>query len=430
MEALGRHILVEFFECDPQALNDIPGIEAAMVQAAQDSGATVLSSDFHHFSPHGVSGVVLIQESHLAIHTWPEYQYAAADLFTCGDEVDPWLAFDSLKAALSSKNYSVIELHRGALNLMQRIPFNSENFRQVVQERLSSFPPKRSLWFTDKDDKIALSLRARGELLFDEQSPYQRTRVFNSYGFGHVLTIDNMVMCTERDEAFYHEMICHPAMFIHGAVKRALIIGGGDGGTARQVLRHAGIEQVDLVEIDANVIEASKRFFPDLAAAFEDPRLHLRVQDGIEFVASTRETSYDLVIIDGADPVGPAKGLYSEDFFRQCYRVLKQDGMLVANGESPDFNRHIFVQLYQTLGKIFNAENVHVLLFHIPSYPTGLWSFQLATKQKISVDTINQKEVTDFCEAFGLRYYNAEVHKAGFVLPNYVKGLVEKMVPH
>ena len=152
--------------------------------------------------------------------------------------------------------------------------------------------------------------------------------------------------------------------------------------------------------------------------------MHLRVQDGIEFVARAQETSYDLVIVDGADPVGPAKGLYSEEFYRQCYRVLNQDGILVAQGESPDFNRDIFVQLYQTLGSIFETENVHVLLFHIPSYPTGLWSFQLSTKQKIKVNAINQKEVNDFCKSFGLRYYNAEVHAAGFVLPNYVKGLV------
>ena len=147
-------------------------------------------------------------------------------------------------------------------------------------------------------------------------------------------------------------------------------------------------------------------------------------QDGIEFVARAEEALYDLVIVDGADPVGPAKGLYSEDFYRHCYRVLKQDGILVAQGESPDFNRHIFVQLYQTLGNIFTAENVHVLLFHIPSYPTGLWSFQLSTKQKIKVDAINRKKVNNFCESFGLRYYNAEVHAACFVLPNYVKGLV------
>jgi len=121
--------------CDPDVLNDVPTIEKAMVEAATKANATVISSDFHHFSPWGVSGVVIIQESHLAIHTWPEYQYAAVDLFTCGDEVDPWLAFDNLKEALNSQTYSVLEMHRGPINLLKRIPYNAEGYRPAALVR-------------------------------------------------------------------------------------------------------------------------------------------------------------------------------------------------------------------------------------------------------------------------------------------------------
>lgn len=424
MDALGRHILVEYMNCAPDALNDVPRIESSMVEAATRAGATVINSDFHHFSPYGVSGVVIIEESHLAIHTWPEYQYAAVDLFTCGDDVDPWIAFDFVNEALESKNYSVLELHRGALNLLKRIPYNTENFRQIVEERLEHFPPKRSIWFTDKDENIALSVRAKGKLLYDKTSDYQRTRVFDSYGFGKVLTIDNMVMCTERDESHYHEMMCHPAIFAHGHVKDVLVIGGGDGGTVRDVLRHKGIENVTMVEIDANVIEASKEHLPTISSAFDHPKLDLKVEDGIRFVKQSDEASYDLILIDGSDPVGPAKGLFSEAFYSNCKKLLREDGILVTQGESPAFNRDVFVELNQCLKNIFPPEQVHVLLFHIFTYPTGLWSFQIATKNALDIFNVDSKKIDNFAHKEELKYYNSTVHRSAFGLPNYVRDLL------
>jgi len=424
MEALGRHILVEFLVCDPDVLNDVPKIENAMVAAATKANATVISSDFHHFSPWGVSGVVIIQESHLAIHTWPEYQYAAVDLFTCGDEVDPWLAFDNLKEALNSKTYSVLEMHRGPINLLKRIPYNAEGYRPVAFERMQELEAKRSIWFTDKDENIALSLRSSGKLLYDKTSEYQRTRVFKSFGFGKVLTIDNMVMCAERDEAHYHEMIAHPAIFAHGHVENVLIIGGGDGGTAREILRHEQVKQVDMVEIDANVIDASKLHLPTMSCVFEERKLNLRIEDGIAFVKNAPAETYDLVIVDGSDPVGPAKGLFSVDFYRDCRRVLKQDGLLVTQGESPMFNQNVFVELNHTLKKLFGESRVHTMLFQIASYPTGVWSFHVGTKGDLDVSAAGGEGAAVFAREQRLQYYNPEIHRAAFVLPGYVEEML------
>ena len=424
MEALGRHILVEFLLCDPDVLNDVPTIEKAMVEAATKANATVISSDFHHFSPWGVSGVVIIQESHLAIHTWPEYQYASVDLFTCGDEVDPWLAFDNLKEALNSQTYSVLEMHRGPINLLKRIPYNAEGYRPVAFERMQELEAKRSIWFTDKDENIALSLRSSGKLLYDKTSEYQRTRVFKSFGFGKVLTIDNMVMCTERDEAHYHEMIAHPAIFAHGNVERVLIIGGGDGGTAREILRHEQVKQVDMVEIDANVIDASKLHLPTMSCVFEERKLNLRIEDGIAFVKNAPAETYDLVIVDGSDPVGPAKGLFSVDFYRDCRRVLKQDGLLVTQGESPMFNQNVFVELNHTLKKLFGESRVHTMLFQIASYPTGVWSFHVGTKGDLDVSAARGEGAAAFAREQRLQYYNPEIHRAAFVLPGYVEEML------
>ena len=193
MSALGRHILVEFVGCCSEILNDVDVIEQGMVTAAKKAGATVINSTFHHFSPFGVSGVVVIQESHLAIHTWPEYQYAAVDLFTCGDTVEPWISFDHLKGVFKSQNHSAIEMYRGSLGMLNRVEFKVKEQRDAVEEELRP-QFKRNLWFTDKDDNQALSLRYSGNVLFKETSPYQTVSVYDTHSYGKMLAIDNMVM--------------------------------------------------------------------------------------------------------------------------------------------------------------------------------------------------------------------------------------------
>ncbi len=172
MKALGRHILVEFIGCSAEILNDVSAIENAMVDAAQTAGATVINSTFHHFSPFGVSGVVVIQESHLAIHTWPEFQYAAVDLFTCGDSVDPWISFDSLKRAFKAQTHSAIEMHRGSLSLLERAEFQTSSEVSSNQGKIRK-EFKRNTWFTDRDQNQALSLRYDGNVLFNERSAFQ-----------------------------------------------------------------------------------------------------------------------------------------------------------------------------------------------------------------------------------------------------------------
>ncbi|MES2800480.1 MAG: polyamine aminopropyltransferase [Bacteroidota bacterium] len=424
-QALGNHILVEFMNCDPHIMNDVAGIERDMVAAAQKAGATVINSTFHHFSPWGVSGVVVIQESHLAIHTWPEYGYAAVDLFTCG-EMDAWISFDHLKECFKSKSYSAIEMKRGSVNLLTRNDFDMTTMRQKASEWRNPEFYTRNVWFTDKDEDQALSLRFTGEVFFDVQSPYQRVRILESYKYGKMLALDDMVMTTINDEFHYHEMISHPAMFTHGNAKNILVIGAGDGGTVREFLRHDGVEKVTMVEIDGAVIEACKLHLPEIAASFDHPKLELLVDDGIAFVKTAKQNSYDLVIIDGSDPVGPAEGLFSVEFYTNCYNLLKEGGILVAQGESPKFNQKAFSELNLTLQSIFGKENAPISLFFVPTYPTGMWSFQYGIKGAKHPKTItNDAEIEAFVEAKGLRYYNADVHRGSFATPNFVKALVK-----
>ena len=422
--ALGNHILVEFMNCDPHIMNDVAGIERDMVAAAQRAGATVINSTFHHFSPWGVSGVVVIQESHLAIHTWPEYGYAAVDLFTCG-EMDAWISFDHLKECFKSHSYSAIEMKRGSVNLLTRNDFDITTMRQRASEWRNPEFFTRNVWFTDKDDHQALSLRFTGEIFHDVQSPFQRVRILESYKYGKMLALDDMVMTTVKDEFHYHEMISHPAMFTHGCAKNVLVIGGGDGGTVREILRHDCVEKVTMVEIDGEVIEACKKHLPQIAASFDDPKLNLIVGDGIAYIKNVSPESYDLIIVDGSDPVGPAEGLFSVEFYTNCYQALKKGGILVAQGESPKFNEKAFSELNFTLQKIFGKDNAPISLFFVPTYPTGMWSFQYGLKGAQHPKNINHfSEIENFVNKHALRYYNSDVHTGSFATPNFVKTLV------
>jgi len=425
MNALGRHVLVEFFGCSSEILNEVSTIEKAMLQAAEDADATIINSTFHHFSPYGVSGVVVIQESHLAIHTWPEFQYAAIDIFTCGDIINPWVAYDYLKTAFEAKQGSSVELRRGQIDLLERVDFDINQDREAKAAELKP-EYKREVWFTDRDNDIALSIRHKGQLLYNEKSAFQKVRVFDTYEFGKMLTIDNIVMCTEKDEHNYHEMLIHVPMQTHPNPKNILLIGAGDGGSARELLRYESVEKITQVEIDEKVVEAAKLHFPHLSSAYGHPKLELLIDDGIKFVNNSLPNIYDLVIIDGSDPEGPAEGLFSASFFEDVYRVLKPEGVLCFQSESPHCNSKAFVELNQCQKNIFGAEKVYTYLAYVPMYPSGIWSFMYASKGKAHPLKLNDAATDAFAQQHDLRYYTAAIHHAAFALPTYVKKMINE----
>ncbi|MEO0646648.1 MAG: polyamine aminopropyltransferase [Cyanobacteria bacterium J06650_10] len=451
MKSLGRHILVEFHGCSVEILNDVPRIEQSMLDAATQSGATIISSVFHHFSPFGVSGVVVIQESHLAIHTWPEYGYAAVDLFTCGDSVNPWVSYESLKGAFEAAHGSAIEINRGQLDLLKKenvdldadlgadLSADLGDMRDKKAAQLMPSPasstvsPKhsRSVWFTDRDENIALSIRHKGKPLFKEKSPYQLVEVFDTFKYGKMLAVDKMVMCSEKDEAAYHEMIVHVPMLTLAAdsapAKKVLVIGGGDGGSVREILRHESVASVTMVEIDEAVIRASREFLPSLSVALDNPKLKLIIGDGIEYLCYAADESFDCVIVDSSDPVGPATGLFSTAFYKDVHRVLTPNGVMVAQSESPRFNQAAFVQLSHCLQDIFGLENVHTYLAFIQTYPTGMWSFSYGAKNGLHpVRSLNTAAATHFSTNHRLQYYNSEVHRAAFALPTFIKEMLSR----
>lgn len=262
------------------------------------------------------------------------------------------------------------------------------------------------------------------KLLFSEQTNYQLVEVYETDTWGNLMTIDGMVMLSEKDEFVYHEMLSHPAMFAHPKPEKVLIIGGGDGGTAREVMKHPSVKHVDMVEIDEAVVRASKQFLPEVGA-WNDDRLNVLFEDGIAFVKNAK-AEYDVVIIDGSDPVGPAEGLFEKDFFQFCFDALKEGGVLTAQTESPWVKEYhpSIKKVFDALNEVFT--NSAMYLGFIPLYPAGMWSFAFASKginvQSEEVLERVEKGLKNFGDS--LKYYNTSVHQGAFALPNFVAEII------
>jgi spermidine synthase len=255
------------------------------------------------------------------------------------------------------------------------------------------------------------------EILEDVQSEYQRIQLFETDTHGKLLVHDNCVMLSERDETAYHEMITHVPMLSHPNPRRVLIIGGGDGGTLREVVRHPEVEIARQVEIDSEVVRLCKKHLPKIASGYDHPKADLIIGDGIKYVQDAEDESYDVVLIDSTDPFGPALGLFNEEFYRQVHRILAEDGVMACQAESAMYGM-------ETLGKIVGFHRnifkiARVYQAQIAVYPSGTWAFAFASKGPDSLSPLNSDRVASISD--GCEYWNEELHSASFVLPTYVR---------
>jgi spermidine synthase len=252
--------------------------------------------------------------------------------------------------------------------------------------------------------------------VFKGKSPFQTVEVVETAGHGKLLLIDGMTMVSERDEFVYHEMIAHVPLFLHPKPRRVLVIGGGDGGTVREVLKHKNIERCLLVEIDGLVVEASKKYIPMTAGKLSDRRSVVLIEDGVKFVRETPER-FDVVIVDSTEPFGPAKELFGTGFYKDVKRILTEDGIVVSQAGSPFYEIGTIRNLDRILKKVFPA--VDAYLFTNLTYPGGLWAFTYASKGLRPVKDFRPERVK--AARLPLRWYNAEVHVGAFALPNFVR---------
>ncbi len=261
-------------------------------------------------------------------------------------------------------------------------------------------------WHYEHFERAGSAIGFRITRKLDEvQSPFQTIEIYESTDWGNLMLIDGAMMLTTRDNFLYHEMMSHPALFTHADPKRVVIIGGGDCGTLREVLKHPGVESAVQCDIDEQVTRMAEKWFPELCESNADPRAQLLFDDGIAYMANLAPGSADIVIVDSTDPVGPAEGLFNRAFYESCFRALKGDGILVQQSESPLVLLDLIKEMRGEMRKAGFVEFA-LLPFPQPCYPTGWWSATLAKKS----GGFEFREADAHAKAFETLYYTADIH--------------------
>ncbi|MEM1414109.1 MAG: polyamine aminopropyltransferase [Myxococcota bacterium] len=291
----------------------------------------------------------------------------------------------------------------------------AEKINNLLEARLMGH------WYEETFHGTRLSLEVT-ETLFAGKSDYQTVEVFDTKPYGRVLAIDSVFMTSEADEFIYHELLAHPALLTVPDPKRVLVIGGGDGGTVREVLRHPGVQSCVMIEIDELVVRASQEHLPTIGTAWKDPRLDVRFIDGIDYVKSSDDAPYDVILLDGTDPIGPGEVLFQLEFFQACKRMLAPGGVLSLQSETPMLLRDIFFATQKKLRSLFTK--VQPYFAGVPLYASGSWSWTWCSDER---DHLAPDEARLAALEDGLRYYNREVHASVFAQPSYVRRGLEAL---
>ena len=283
------------------------------------------------------------------------------------------------------------------------------------------------LWFSEPHTPgVKLSIRVDRQL-YSGQSKFQQIDVFESPEFGRFLVLDGCVVLTEKDEFIYHEMIVHVPMAVHPNVRKVLVIGAGDGGAVRELVRYPEIEQIDLVEIDEEVIKISMDYLPKVSCELRNERVKIHLEDSLKFVRS-KENEYDLIIVDSTDPFGPGEGLFTKEFYENCYKALKEDGIMVNQHESPFYEADAAacMRAHKRIVESFPISRVYQA--HIPTYPSGHWLFGFASKKYHPVHDMDVERWLN--RELETKYYTPKLHEGAFCLPAYVEKLLRKVEVH
>ncbi|PIA62104.1 hypothetical protein AQUCO_00200242v1 [Aquilegia coerulea] len=268
------------------------------------------------------------------------------------------------------------------------------------------------------------------KILFQQKSKYQDVMVFQSSTYGKVLILDGVIQVTERDERAYTEMITHLPLCSIPNPRKVLVIGGGDGGVLREVSRHSSVEEIHICEIDAMVVDVSKQYFPDLSVGFQNPRVTLHIGDGVTYLNAVSEGTYDAIIVDSSDPIGPAKELFEKPFFQSVAKALRPGGVVCTQAESIWLHMHLIENIVANCRQIFKG-SINYAWTTVPTYPSGVIGFMLCSTEGPSVDFKHPVNPLDengsHSKAKGpLKFYNSKIHSAAFCLPSFAKKVINK----
>jgi len=424
----GLHLTGDLFDCSCSAalLTDLETLSKTCRDATDESKLTIVDQAWHRFpewngQAGGITGTLLLAESHLAIHTWPERNGVTLDVYVCNFTDDNTSKaeqlFEALTLAFRAKNQVVNRIARGDLAAgPQGAP--APRAGQTKQGKFIFD------WLNANSGYGTTALRTLAEI----QSPYQRVEVYDTQQFGKLFRLDGRLMTSEGDEFFYHECMTHPAALAHPNPESILVIGGGDGGSSEELLKHPSVQRVVVAELDSVVIDISKKWLGAIhKGAFEDPRLEVKIGDGFEFVKSTAER-FDMIVLDLTDPDTPAFHLYSEQFFRMCQRILRPGGMLTLHLGSPVYQADTVRKNAANLRKVFR--HVAPMSLFVPLYGS-LWCLAVAsdtidprtTSVEVIAQRVNERNID------GLSYYHPALHSALFTLPLFVQEQVQPKPP-
>ncbi len=410
----GIHLTADLSGCrkNLKLMSDDKGLREACLDMVNSCGLTVVGDTFVTFpgigdAPGGVTGTVLLAESHLALHTWPEQSAVTLDIYVCNFSSDNSKKASQLLDTMTTM-FDPAQAHHQSLRRGEiRAAHNAQSMGQEWLNEHSTY---------------AYQL---GSVLYREQSPYQLIEVHDSPQFGRLFRLDGDYMTSEKEEFFYHEALVHPVAASHGNVRRALILGGGDGGAAEELLKYPSVERIVIAELDEVVIRVARDYFQKIHhGALDDPRVEIRIGDGFAFVRDTTER-FDLVLLDLTDPDTPASALYTAEFFSSVKKLLNPGGAMVLHTASPIFRPDIVRTLYQRLQKNFTL--VAPMGLYIPLYG-AYWSFAVCS-ENLDPRLVSSSQIAERITSANLKdleYYNSSTHQGLFALPDYFKKLVEK----
>jgi len=395
----GLHLIGDLSgcRCDPRLLLDCDRFRDSCVEFVKQAGLTIMDVSFRQFEGSGFTGTVVLAESHLAVHTWPERNGLTLDVYVCN-----YSGNNSAKARQVFE--AVIDYFRPA-----------EAARHEIErgEHLLMEPLNGSTGFYIRAD------RQLGEW----QTRFQKMAIYETPQYGKLLRLDGFNMTSEREEFVYHENLMHPALTAHNAPKRVLVIGGGDGGSSEEALKHPSVEQLTMVEIDTDVIRVAKEHFGAVHnGVFDNPKLRVLIEDGMKFVRETVE-KFDLIALDLNDPMGPAKALYETAFFQRLRQALAPGGAMVLHLGSPVAQPERVAELAQRLNGVFRIVRPYTM--YIPLYGSQ-WAMAVCS-DKLDPKSFTADEIDRRIEQRKLqelRFYNGETHEGVFALPNYLRDLV------
>jgi spermidine synthase len=377
---LGRHVICEFWGATH--LNSPTRVEQALRDATAAGRVTLIETFVHQFSPHGISGIAVIAESHIAVHTWPEHGYVAADLFTCGESADIEAIIGVLRDAFEAERVECQYLTRGVA------PDPDERRFEEYEPGAASHASYDVL-----------------QVLEQRRTEFQEIMLFESPRLGRVLALDGIVQMTDLDTYVYHETLAHPVLFAHPNPRDVAVVGGGDVHLVAEVLKHPGIERVYLLELDEEVIQVARKHYEVARETLADPRVEVRPGDAFDAIAELRG-QLDVIMVDLTDPIGPAARLFEDEFYALCEGSLREDGFLVAQTESIHFHPDVVRSCFTALADRF--AHADLLWTAIATYPGAFWTFGLAAK---SLDP----RVVRRRPAVTTRLYDVDAHDWFFV---------------